>query len=567
MENKNIWLILGLGAFIMLWYWVVIPSLPEEFQPSGYREKNGAPVQDVSRQADSVNETTSAGEASKDPSLPPKAGLAAPDAPVPSGNAAVRNPQGRPAVEIKEFTVETGFYRVLFDNRGGVISKLWLKTYHPDPKSGEAMLLLDAVAFAHDDKRDAMLTELSTDQGSTIVRFLSDGVEKIFTFTPEGKNFLCEIRSASGGGFSLRLPQLSMKERDLKTGAVYAGSNRTFKENSAIHTLDSFLEKPQRVLMPAGVLQWAGFRNKYFLCVAEPLSALDCEIGIDGGKDGVSMLIKGNAAAAKFRIQACPASEDLLLPLGESFRPFFDYYGPDVFIHFFLWLLTIIESLPFVNMGFAILIMTVLVRACLFPLNLKAQGSMYVTQQLAPEIKKLQEKYKNDRQVLTQEMMKFQKEHGYNPLSGCLPVLIQFPIFISLFSAIGEGFALRHAPFMLWINDMSAPDRITTMPFGIPLIGNADGTTNVNILIFLYLGTSLVQQMMMPKSTDPQQQQAQKMFKIMIFVFAFMLYNYSCGLMLYWTASNTLSIAESWYIRKHVLPRLAEERKKKAARN
>jgi YidC/Oxa1 family membrane protein insertase len=149
-------------------------------------------------------------------------------------------------------------------------------------------------------------------------------------------------------------------------------------------------------------------------------------------------------------------------------------------------------------------------------------------------------------------------------MAGCLPMLIQMPVMISLFSTVGEGFALRHAPFISWIQDLSSPDALFLMPFDIPFLGNGDGTMNFNLLVILYIITMLIQQSMMPKSTDPQQQQTQKMMKFMMVGFAVILYNYSSGLMLYFVGSNCLGMAESWYIRNRILPAMEKKRQAKA---
>jgi YidC/Oxa1 family membrane protein insertase len=196
-------------------------------------------------------------------------------------------------------------------------------------------------------------------------------------------------------------------------------------------------------------------------------------------------------------------------------------------------------------------------------MNLKAQTSMFMMSKISPKVKELQEKYKNDRQQLGVEQMKLFKENGVNPLAGCLPMFIQMPVLISLFSTVGEGFPLRHAPFFGWIQDLSAPDQFMTLGFDMFGLGNGDGTTNLNLLVVLYIITMLVQQSMMPKSEDPQQQQMQKMMKFMMIGFAVILYNYSSGLMLYFVGSNTLGMAESWYIRNRVLPAMDKKRQNK----
>ncbi|MBF0197449.1 MAG: membrane protein insertase YidC, partial [Planctomycetes bacterium] len=256
-----------------------------------------------------------------------------------------------------------------------------------------------------------------------------------------------------------------------------------------------------------------------------------------------------------------PIKKDILNNEEGLFSPLFNYTGFDVIIHFLLWLLDLYNGIPGVNMGLAIILLTLTVKACLFPLNLKAQTSMFMMSKLGPEIKAMQEKFKNDRQQQGIEQMKLFRENGVNPLAGCLPMFIQMPVFISLFSTIGEGFSLRHAPFIGWIQDLSAPDKFIHFDIHIPIIGTEEGTY-LNLLVLLYVVTMFIQQSMMPKNSDPQQQQMQKMMKFMMFGFAIILYNYSSGLMLYFVGSNILGMSESWYIKNRIIPNL--EKKKKA---
>lgn len=174
---------------------------------------------------------------------------------------------------------------------------------------------------------------------------------------------------------------------------------------------------------------------------------------------------------------------------------------------------------------------------------------MFRMQQLQPMINQLKEKYKHDKQRMGKEQMLLFKKYGANPMSGCLPMVLQLPVFFALFRTLQLSFEMRQAPFVLWINDLSRPDTLMTLPFTIPFIGNA-----LNILPLVMTGASFVQMKTTPKApaADPQAQAQQKMMSFMPIMFAFILYNMPSGLTLYWTVSTVFSIIEGIIIRKSI---------------
>ncbi|MGQ3683871.1 MAG: membrane protein insertase YidC [Candidatus Loosdrechtia sp.] len=203
----------------------------------------------------------------------------------------------------------------------------------------------------------------------------------------------------------------------------------------------------------------------------------------------------------------------------------------------------------FPNYGISIIILTIIIKSMLFPLTRKSQISMFRMQQLQPMIKQLKEKYKHDKQRMGKEQMLLFKKYGVNPMSGCLPMLLQLPVFFALFRTLQLSFEMRQAPFLLWIDDLSRPDVLLLLPFAIPLLGNT-----LNILPLIMTGASFFQMKLAPKApaTDPQAQAQQKMMSFMPIMFAFILYNMPSGLTLYWTTSTVLSIVESVVIRKSI---------------
>ena len=201
--------------------------------------------------------------------------------------------------------------------------------------------------------------------------------------------------------------------------------------------------------------------------------------------------------------------------------------------------------------GLAIILLTLTVRTAIWPLHAKSTHTMKRMSKLQPEIAKLKEKYPDDPNKMNQEMMGLYKKYGINPLGGCLPMLIQIPIFFGFFKMLQYAVELRHQGF-LWIPDLSQPHTIYTihLPFSLPLIGAA---LPINILPILMAITNYAQMAMMPKTGDKTQQQIMKFMPLMFFFFC---YNYASALALYWTTQNIFSIGQTWLMNKIPEPEL-----------
>jgi len=196
------------------------------------------------------------------------------------------------------------------------------------------------------------------------------------------------------------------------------------------------------------------------------------------------------------------------------------------------------------NYGIAILILTGLVRLGLHPLTRKQQVSMIKMQKLQPQIAELQRKYADDKQAQTKEQMALFQKYGVHPLSGCGPMLLQLPVLIALYRALGAAIELRHAGF-LWISDLSRPDTILHFPISLPLLQD-----ELNVLPVLMAAVMFWQQKSMPTPGSEQAQQQQKMMKWMPLIFVVFFYHMSSGLVLYWTASSAIGIFERWLINR-----------------
>jgi YidC/Oxa1 family membrane protein insertase len=200
------------------------------------------------------------------------------------------------------------------------------------------------------------------------------------------------------------------------------------------------------------------------------------------------------------------------------------------------------------NFGLAILLLTVLIKAAFFPLANKSYRAMSKMKLLQPEMQKLRERFGDDKQRLNQEMMALYKRVGANPMAGCLPIVIQIPVFFSLYKVLYVTIEMRHAPFYGWIHDLSATD-----PTSVVNLFGLLPFTPPDAFAFLHIGawpiimgiTMFLQQKLNPQPADPVQA---KMFMFLPIIFTYMLAQFPAGLVIYWAWNNLLSIAQQWVI-------------------
>jgi len=189
----------------------------------------------------------------------------------------------------------------------------------------------------------------------------------------------------------------------------------------------------------------------------------------------------------------------------------------------------------FGNYGWAIICITLIIRFAIWPLHIKSQRTMKRMSLLQPKMKELKEKYKDNPQKMNQETMALYRDYGVNPLGGCLPILLQMPIFLGFFAMLRSAVELRHQPWLGWVEDLSMPDTVYYIA-GFPL----------NILPIL-MGITMVLQMRMTPSTGDKMQR--RIFMLMPVIFLVFCYGFASALALYWTAQNIISIGQTWLLR------------------
>lgn len=239
----------------------------------------------------------------------------------------------------------------------------------------------------------------------------------------------------------------------------------------------------------------------------------------------VSAIDPGNKSETKVRFYAGPQEQDQLSELAPGLDLVVDYGVLTVISAPLFWVLAWLNKLVN-NWGVAIILLTVLIKLVFYPLSGKSYRSMAHMREIGPKLQKLKEQYGDDRQRLHTAMMEMYKTEKVNPLGGCLPVVVQIPVFIALYWALLNSVEMRQAPFMLWINDLSAPDPYYILPIVM-------GAT-------MYIQTKLN-----PTPPDPIQAKVMTIMPLAMSVFFFF---FPAGLVLYWVVNNILSISQQWYV-------------------
>ena len=285
-----------------------------------------------------------------------------------------------------------------------------------------------------------------------------------------------------------------------------------------------------------GDIKWFSFEGEYFVALLIPPPSKEITLSVKGTEKN---LLKADLNPSpisippkekinvSYQIYLGPKDEDLLKTLGVGAEKLVNFGFFTIVAKPLLWFLRLTNNVT-KNYGIDIIILSILIKIVFLPLTQISFKSMKEMQKVQPEMNRLKEQHKNDKAKLQQEIMLLYKRRKINPMSGCLPMLIQIPVFIALYNALQYTIEMRHAPFFLWIKDLAAKDPI----YITPLIMGA---------------TMVIQQKMTPTAADPTQA---KMFLLMPVMFTFLFLNFPSGLVIYWLINNVLSIAHQYYLNK-----------------
>lgn len=492
-----------------------------------------------------------------------------------------------PEVDLPEQVIDvvTPLYHAVLTSHGAGIRRFELNHYSaPRGEGGGPVALIAreesanpafATPFAElglGDLGSADFRVVSQDPRKVVFERTQSGVtvRKSFVFEEESYRFRLglEIANAAEGDvspeFGVELPaqvQPGSDFRELTIAALVQGSVEreliaSFGQSGGIGAMFGSKPEPQRDF--AGDIEWSGAYSHYFLTALLPDIARDARVRWFAARPGEETLVTmsqpgvsvptATSITREYAIYAGPKDPDQLAAAGAQLDRSIDlgwsWMAP--LTRAFVWLLKACYAVV-PNYGVAIILLTVMVRLCTAPLAAKQMKSMKRMGEIQPKVKALQEKYKDDRQQQSQEMMKLYKEAGVNPLGGCLPMVLQIPVFIGLYYALQSSIDLRQAPFVLWIDDLSRPETLFTIPgVGWP----------VRVLPVLMTLSMVLQQRMTPMTTmDPVQ--ARTMMIVMPVMFFFMFYGFPAGLVLYWFVSNLLAIAQQLYLNRQMTPQPA----------
>lgn len=464
-------------------------------------------------------------------------------------------------IPVREIKVENDLYIAVFSTSGGRLQSLQLKNYRKEavkdspfqavvearsPKEASLRTTgTDGLAIGADarylvDYEGEKLALSGADSEKLVFRLpLESGlvVEKIFSFTGDGYAVDLDIRvsnisnSTVSGNFNLGLVQpwddsMADETQSFVGPSLLVGDKvqriavKDIKSGSKIFGKDTL---------------WGGFQTAYFFSGVIPVEGSSEKTQISFENNSVNTqfetpyvnLLPGQVSDFKFTIYNGPNDFDILQGIGNQLERIIDFGFFAILAKPLFHILKFFHS--FVNnFGVSIVLLTVIIKLAFWPLTQKSYASMKSMQKLQPEMAKIKEKYKNDRDRMNREMMEFYKNNKVNPLGGCLPMVVQIPVFFALYQVLLHSIDLRHAHFFLWLTDLSAKDPYYITPI---IMG----------------GTMFLQQKMTPTNVDPMQA---KIFMAMPLIFTVMFLNFPCGLVIYWLTNNILTILQQYLINR-----------------
>ncbi|NWK54932.1 membrane protein insertase YidC [Verrucomicrobiaceae bacterium N1E253] len=397
-------------------------------------------------------------------------------------------------------------------------------------------------------------------------------LELKITFSNESKG---TVNLAHYSFFNGAATPLYQREWENQGGAFYLDDG-SFENTDSNWFKKGFFSKAKPQLKESvSELQYAGVSNQFFTTIVRPKQAYPSTFWAKTSKVN---LPGSDPDSPKYAIRSgFSLPEEKLSPKDTTTYSYSVYIGPkhyselkqmdgdvkEVMNYGWFWFVSVplnnvlnwLHDVAFVHLadkwswGLAIIALTILIRIVIWPLHNKSTRTMKRMSKLQPLMKDLREKYKDDPNKLNQETMKLYKEYQINPMGGCLPMFLQIPIFFGYYKMLQFAVELRGGEF-LWVKDLSMPDTIYELPFGLPFLGDS---IPINLLPILMAVTMVIQMSMTPKTGDKMQQ---RMMMFMPFMFFFFCYNFASALALYWTTQNIFSIGQTWLTNRLPEPEL-----------
>ncbi len=464
---------------------------------------------------------------------------------------------------VKEFRVETDRYIAVFTNRGARLKSMQLKQFRTsvekDSPPFEMVSSTPGVPYPlgvqlqgdvpfNDERlvyeiqgRDLHLMDEA--QGTVLFRGQIPGggiLTKRFTFDGSTYTIGLEVSVQARRGAPRLLLTTARNGGDQKTDTVFEGiiallGDKLIRESASDLSEGKDLN---------GEIAWVGFGFTYFFFAVLPDTPEDRTVRVEKLGPGFLMSVGGPASLdarqmARFTLFLGPKDLDLLTALGKGLNRSIDF-GYFTFVS-----APLLHVLRFFhrftgNYGIDIILLTIIIKLLLAPLTHKSFLSMKQMQKLQPQMQRIRDRFKDDKEKMNREIMDLYKRNKVNPLGGCLPMVLQFPVFIGLYNALRTPIDLRHASF-LWIKDLSRPD-YESLPF--TLFG---WNVGLPILVLLMGASMFVQQWMSPSVGDPNQR---RMMMMMPVVFTVLFVTFPAGLTIYWLVNNVLTIGQQYIINR-----------------
>lgn len=480
----------------------------------------------------------------------------------------------------RDVTVETPLYRAVFTETGARLKSFVLKRYREtieEDSPGKELVKTSRIedlplAFNFVDRPVAALNLAPYVADSKTNVTVSDGQNYTLTFSYEAPGWLRLTRQYHFVADSYLIdlsvsvenlgsqpwenaPTLGLISLPLSAGG---GSRYTFQGPSLLVNNELEEVKFKKIKGEGkfpGPIDWVAYTGQYFIMALLPvnltpnhaqLEALDTatqmvEITLIGPK---LTLQPGVQQQFSYKLYLGPKEVNTLKAADPKLAKAVNFGWFDVIAQPLLVCLKFFYRYLH-NYGVAIILLTLLIKILFWPLTHKSYVSMRAMKKLQPKMQKIREKYKDDKEKMNQEIMQMYRTYKVNPVGGCLPMVLQIPVFFALYRLLYSSIAIRHAPFLWWINDLAAPDRLP-VGFKIPIpYWNLEAGLPV---LTLLMGVSMfVQQKMTPMSGDPRQEKMMMMMPIFMTV---LFINFPSGLVLYWLVNNILSIGQQYYINK-----------------
>jgi len=481
----------------------------------------------------------------------------------------------------RTITVSTPLYNIVVSEAGATVTSFELKNYSETneknsplkqlvPKEiSEGIFSVDLEGRTIPGLKNAVYTadtdtaEINVSQGEKTLEFVfetSQGivVKKSFTFKSDSYLIDCDIVFQNGSGAVLNdavvvsIPGIYNKEVEDRSKFAFEGPS-AFVGNEYTEIKPDDIEEKNTY---TGKIGWAGYSERYFFTALMPKqkegeSPADARLFLSYANDKVVNhyirkmvpLDKGSQGIYSFALYMGPKSHKVLSKYDNDLKEAVNFGFFNVIAKPLLIGMNFIHDL-IPNYGVAIILLTVIIKLVFWPLGTKSYRSMNEMKKIQPLMMELREKYKNDKQRMNQEVMGLYKTYKVNPASGCLPMLVQMPIFFALYRMLYQAIELRHAPFLGWITDLAAPERLFHFNFSIPFM---DAPYGIPVLTLLMGASFLLQQKMTPATGDPMQA---KMMMLMPLIMTVLFINFPAGLVLYMVVNNIISMGQQYYIQR-----------------